>query len=388
MLLDTNKFGLFLTHQSTIALPFVDFVQEGKLNLNEKEQNFIKERQKDFKTVPRPKNQLPHKNEKIGEHVQIEVDLKSLTPKELERLYEASSQKIQAEILKELPELVEKKLIQQFLQCVAYGQQEEAEQILKKNPVLVQRLLTADDIPFTDYSGRTFTCTAYEYAYWACDSHMRWMLEDYILNDEEIRRFIYRRVMRMEERPETGFLSWLFFQARSRGLNYTQHSKSHNSPHFDFKPLINALSDYAKQFQNRSWEERHVAWKKNVGGAQREAPAHLAQEYCHPDRSFKDLSASKSLLNKKPFKREIQFSGEAGLNDVWFPLRENAGLGFSFGVLGTPVIDRMPAMASEGPWTSLVDLSAVKLIEKVRVDELKQSFERLSRPLNMPSVWF
>ena len=41
---------------------------------------------------------------------------------------------------------------------------DEAQKILEQNPELSQKLLITNDIPFTDYSGRTFTCTAYEYA--------------------------------------------------------------------------------------------------------------------------------------------------------------------------------------------------------------------------------
>ncbi len=48
---------------------------------------------------------------------------------------------------------------------VAHGKQAEVEQLLIKLPIVQtqQMLLTA--VPFTDYSGRTFHCTAYEYAY-------------------------------------------------------------------------------------------------------------------------------------------------------------------------------------------------------------------------------
>ena len=205
---------------------------------------------------------MPHKNECIGEHVQVEVDLKSLQPDDIEQLYESSPEEVQAKILKEYPVLVEKKLIKQFLQHVAYGQQDKAQKILEKNSERSHKLLTEHNTPFTDYSGRTFTCTAYEYAYWACDSHMRWMLEDSILNDEETRKFIYQRVNHMTELvPEAASSLWNFFrrQSRPKGLDYVQHGESHHSLHFDFQPLIKELDDYVKQFGSRNWDERDDA---------------------------------------------------------------------------------------------------------------------------------
>ena len=131
---------------------------------------------------------------------------------------------------------------------------------------------------------------------------MRWMLEDSILKDEETRKFIYQRVNHMTELvPEASSSSSTFFPAelKPRGLSYTQSGKSHQSLHFDFNPLINELDDYVKQFYSRNLDERNDAWLKKVGGAQ---PAHLAQEYCHPDRNFEQLSKDKRLLNEKPFK--------------------------------------------------------------------------------------
>ena len=389
MLLDANKPGLFLTHQGMISLPFVDFVHEGAFPLSKEEQGFVQACQKDFKTVPKPKNQLPHKNEGIGEHVQVEVDLKSLKPDAIERLYEASPQEVQAEILKEYPELVEKKLIKQFLQHVAYGQQDEAELILKQNPALSQKLLTEHTIPFTDYSGRTFTCTAYEYAYWACDSHMRWMLEKHILTDEETRTFIYQRVNHMTALvPEASSSSSTFFPAQSkpRGLHYTQQGTSHHSLHFDFQLLINELDDYVTKFDKRNWDERDEAWQKKVGGAQREVPAHLAQEYCHPDRNFEQLSQDNGLLKEKSFKRQMKFYNyDTGSSDAWFPLRQDSGLGFSVGILRGAARARGWRVDGVGcGWAARVDLSAVKAIEEVRIVELKQSLECLSRPLSAP----
>ncbi len=72
------------------------------------------------------------------------------------------------------------KLLQQH---VAYGEQDKAEELLKDvyqgNVEKIQHALLYQG-KFTDYSGRTFNCSAYEYAYWAKDTHMCRMLERYM----------------------------------------------------------------------------------------------------------------------------------------------------------------------------------------------------------------
>ena len=62
---------------------------------------------------------------------------------------------------------------------MAKGNQDEAETLLTATPANIQTLLRTPGI-FTDYSGRTFNCTTYEYAYWAKDTHMCRMLESYM----------------------------------------------------------------------------------------------------------------------------------------------------------------------------------------------------------------
>ena len=64
--------------------------------------------------------------------------------------------------------------VRQLLDDVAKGKQDEANTILQASDDIQTLLRTPGK--FTDYSGRTFNCTAYEYAYWAKDTHMRRML--------------------------------------------------------------------------------------------------------------------------------------------------------------------------------------------------------------------
>jgi len=234
--------------------------------------------------------------------------------------------------------------LRQFPDDVAKGRQDEAEAILQASDDK-QTLLTTR-AKFTDYSGRTFNCTAYEYAYWAKDTHMRRMLESHM--DDETKRQLLERVNEMEH----------------TGLAYQQHGVSYQNPHydmsfvlknlnldefrqlqtmvgqniakinhatadnyqtlpftateyeqlkkaldhhkqyrltsffytspanavanklkFDFKSLITALDTYVTNYDRWNYNQQEEAWL-NVGKAQRDVPAHIAHEYCRGDRSF------------------------------------------------------------------------------------------------------
>jgi len=66
-----------------------------------------------------------------------------------------------------------------LLKLIAYGHRHVANQLLNKNPDL---LLQRSDV--TDYSSRTFkSITAYEYAYWAKDTHACRILEAHMKRD-------------------------------------------------------------------------------------------------------------------------------------------------------------------------------------------------------------
>ena len=234
--------------------------------------------------------------------------------------------------------------LRQFPDDVAKGNQDEAEAILEASDDKQTLLRTASK--FTDYSGRTFNCTAYEYAYWAKDTHMRRMLERHM--DDATKTFMLNKVNEMEQ----------------SGLAYQQHGVEYKNPHydvsfvlkdlspeefrqlqamvgqklpkiqqatadnyqtlpftateyeqlkktldhhkqyrltsffytspanaianklkFDFKSLITALNTYVTNYDSWGYHQQLAAWLE-VGKAQRDVPVHIANEYCRPDRSF------------------------------------------------------------------------------------------------------
>ena len=120
--------------------------------------------------------------------------------------------------------------MRQFPDDVAKGKQDEAEAILQASADK-QTLLTTP-AKFTDYSGRTFNCTAYEYAYWAKDKHMCRMLERHM--DENTKTHMLERVNEMED----------------SGLAYQQHGVAYKNPHYDMSFVLKNLNpDEFRQLQ-------------------------------------------------------------------------------------------------------------------------------------------
>lgn len=402
-LLLARRGGLFVTHQSSMVIHFANFLQMGW------QDNRLDVQLQDFNTVDKHDNVIPHKNEHIyADMGEIEIDLSQMDKDALQVLYEdisshpdqTLSNELLAQFKSERPDFKPKVDAKQFLQYVAYGEQDKAEALLLQDPELAQELLQADGIPFTDYSGRTFQCTAYEYAYWAKDSHMQRMLEKYIRINEDTRQLIEKRAQDITKPvPSAGsseFLGRLFGPAtKPQGLHYTTKDKQgniieHQDEGFDLAPLTNALNHYVAEYNKKSkdWGALEKIWIEEVGRAQRDVPAHIAQEYCHPERSFDQVNNNKDLLdasNPANLKRQLKFYNyETGNDDIWFSPNSysvDSGLGFSFGILRGG-----GWRGARGGWADAVtnsDSAALATIGKVRTKDREQSLLNLSQPLNL-----
>lgn len=257
-------------------------------------------------------------------------------------------------------------LLDKFLQRVAYGKQDKVETLFTdvyrdKEGKIQEALLHQGR--FTDYSGRTFNCSAYEYAYWAKDTHMCRMLERYM--DGATKEKILARVEEIER----------------TGLSYTQHGAPYRTHHFDFTPLIHALQFYVDNYDAwyaaSNWVAMEAAWME-VGKAQRDVPAHVAQEYCHPTRAFYPCP----LFNEPALPRLLTFYNRTTEQHVsWFPLTApNSGLGIDFALIRPGRGCGM--MARAGPWPGgvRVDLAAISRLDEVRTTDLTQSRENLKPP--------
>ena len=209
------------------------------------------------------------------------------------------------------------KMVNKLLLQVMHGEQEKAEKILKIHPELLTMTGTA-----TDYSGRTFTTTAFQYALWAMDTHMCRMILDAITpgsTGDTLRADLIRQYEELE----------------TNGVTYEQEGQTHtNQHHFSFSPLITALQYYVDHvndwYQNNNWAEIERQWCTKVGLAQRDVPAHVAQEYCHPTRSFYPTPNFNDGLE-----RSLTFYNYKNNTDMqWWPCRGSSSsvLGVDFGI--------------------------------------------------------
>ena len=327
----------------------------------------------------------------------------------------------------------------QFLDNVGKGKQDEANVILQSSDNAQVLLRTPGK--FTDYSGRTFNCTAYEYAYWAKDTHMQRMLEGHM--DDETKAFLLEKVNKIER----------------SGLAYQQHGVSYQNAHydmsfvlknlnaeefrqlqtivgqghaklqqatvdnyqhlsftateyetlkksleqyrptggisffdpatakslsekllFDFHSLITALATYVTHYEEWDYHQQAEAWMK-VGKAQRDVPAHWAHEYCRPDRSFDP----RPEFNEATLPRVLTFDNwMTGRNDSWFPLvASNSGLGFDFALIRPR---RAGAVAAVLAAVRVADLAAITRLDEVRTVDLTQSREHLNPPAMSQSM--
>lgn len=257
-------------------------------------------------------------------------------------------------------------ILSKFLEFVAHGKQEHAEKIVtirKKAPEQLQELLLARGI-VTDYSGRTFTnISAYEYAYWAKDTHMCRMLEKHM--DEKTKAAMLKRCDAIE----------------INGLTFKQQEvEVKGSTHFDLTPLKTALNNYAQGYDNwyntNNGDAVKAAWMQ-VRLAQRDLPVHVINEYCRKDLSFHPTRWFEE--NKLP--RVVTFHNfVTSKNEEWFPLvvSDSSGLG----VDGGAVALRWSGVAAAAGWACsgeiVNDFAAIVRLDEVRTADLTQSRKNLS----------
>jgi hypothetical protein len=250
-----------------------------------------------------------------------------------------------------------------FLQQVAYGEQDFAEKLFKdvyKGQVgnrKIQDTLRHPGI-FKDRAGRIFNCTAYEYAYWAKDTHMCRMLEGYM--DEKTKALILQRIDEIER----------------EGLTYQHHGQTHCSKHFDFSTLIEALEYYVNNYLNwfgtQNWQAMKVAWA-NIGSAQDNVPAHVAQEYCRKDRSFRPCPK----FDETTLPRSLAvFDFQTNEETTWFlnPLTDSKPTSVAY-IRGKDRCERSWGGSIRAP---LADLNAMIRLDDVRTKDLIQSRKNLN----------
>ncbi len=342
MILNTaTDTGNFVTHQGAICTDF------SKLAVNNSLDNaFFQAMRADFEA---PKGRyIPHRNEQITASIDVDIEelLSRITDDE-----QLNQLDVRTRHQLNMSPIFQSRL---FLLCVAKGQQDEAQRQIEANPAL---LLTTGR--FTDYSGRTFNCTAYEYAYWAKDTHMCRMLERHM--DENTKAAMLEKVIAID----------------SDGLTYEQYGQAEHSKHFDMTPLITALQNYVNGYD--AWyaanddDAMKAAWML-VGMAQRDLPVHVINEYCRPDRSFDRLS--ESTFNEDNLPRILTYYNFNTNSTVpLFPLvvSGSSGLGVDVALLRGACARCRGAGGAAAGWPRARDLAAVSRLDEVRTADLTQS---------------
>ncbi len=361
MILDKEAVGesaKFVTHQGSICVDFASMVDAVAAATNP---DYFASVRADFVAHPA---EIPHRNDSVAGELDVDIEtlLTSFNDEQFERLPQAVKDECRSH-----PGFQ----VRHFLQYVAKGRQEEAEALLTATPANTQMLLRMPRV-FTDYSGRSFHCTAYEYAYWAKDTHMCRMLESHM--DEETKALMLARIDEME----------------SSGLGYQQQGETHRTKHFDCTPLKQALQQYVDGYGNwfatSRWAAMEAAWMI-VGKAQRDVPAHIAQEYCRDDRSFSPTPQ----FNEVALPRTLTFYNfNMESRDSWFPLlSSDSGLGFSFSLIrgaSGRAMERGQTRpgrtggARPGKSLVLLDLAAITRLDEVRTLDLTLSRDHLNPP--------
>ncbi len=307
----------------------------------------------------------------MGSHLKNESDMSNLvsTSKRMYTLFQPT------------------RLLNKFLQRVAYGEQDKAEHLFTElyqgNVEKIQIALCCQK-RFTDYSGRTFHCSAYEYAYWAKDTHMCRMLERYM--DDATKATMLARINEIERIDEA--------TQKPVGLKYQQNGAEHRSAHFDLTPLITALHEYVNGYHEWAAASNaaamSAAWMK-VGMAQRDVPAHVAHEYCRQDRSFDPLpsfNVDRDDIPRETLPRVLAFyTWNNNLDESWFPLGPvGSGLGFDFALMRTASAAAWSTPGFHVEASAAVDLAAITRLDEVRTVDLTLSQDHLkprARPMEL-----
>jgi hypothetical protein len=145
--------------------------------------------------------------------------------------------------------------------------------------------------------------------------------------------------------------------------------------------LITALNTYVTNYNQWNAHQHQEAWVK-VGKAQRDVPAHVAHEYCRPDRSFALLpSFNEATLNEATLPRILTVDNYVTNAGAWFPLSSSSsGLGFDFAFIRCGQTSEAWGCLAPPAQVVVVDLAAIRHLDEVRIAAFTHSHENLSRP--------
>ncbi|KTC95854.1 hypothetical protein Lgee_2234 [Legionella geestiana] len=235
-----------------------------------------------------------------------------------------------------------------LLTVVLSGEQHKAERILKQYPQLLLRKTNFTD-PWTKEIFKDKS--VFQYAVWAMDNQMYTMMLDCLPQNEqgeEIRKGLLEQAEAQKE-------------------------------HFSFQPLITALQTYVDNFEAWDWPHRRAHWCNIVGGAQRDLPAHVRHEYCHPTRKF----ASVPGFTDNVLPRSLRFYN--WVTRSWLNWdRGTRGLGTDCAIFRGELPHAVASTSGVGGFT--LDLAAVTALCEVRTADLISLRQRLQDPIQMAPI--
>lgn len=256
-----------------------------------------------------------------------------------------------------------------ILDKVAKGKEDETIVLLTDAGATFTQELLRTPGQLTDYSGRIFHCTAYEYAYWAMDARMCAALQAQM--NPETKLVIWEKICRQQE----------------RGLDYQQHGQSYCTPQFNLEPFKKELRSFINFYDaflgESDWDGlRHM--EASLGKRQRNFPAHFAYEYCRTDRAYLEMPS----FTEKVLPTSLKFMNfETGSVDSWYPLRDREGLGYHFFLVASCRHKEDGRCCTNGHVDLFkfkhylrADLAAIEKLETVRQQALRHLLLELNPP--------
>jgi len=138
---------------------------------------------------------------------------------------------------------------------------------------------------------------------------------------------------------------------------------------FDLSALVQALQTYIDKHHSWQDDQSEHHWCKVVGGAQRQLPAHVVNEYCRKDRSF--YPTPDFIDENLPRTRE-RYQGE------WFVWELGTGLAYTRGTwiqanptiggIHTPEQRRLRVSCQK----DLASINQLKAVREKQADELPE----------------
>lgn len=175
----------------------------------------------------------------------------------------------------------------QFLQKVAFGQQDEAEKMIKRNPKL---MLEKNNV--TDYSHRTFhAISALQYCAWARDIYMLEMLLSYLPKEEK--KTAYQQFHALDQYG-------------------TEYGSS-----YEPKLLIEALREFMDHRKDWTTEQKRESFAK-IAYLQFKLPAHGAHEYNQPKNGDLRFGAQRTFTEQVPLPRNVYITDLNGYDVSWY----------------------------------------------------------------------